>query len=385
MTDITQVTEALELLTTKHVTEMAVKADQTAVTEAVEAAKALADKAAAAVQAELESAKAVSAELTIKHEELEAKFAAMPTIQKEVTPMSNTFEKGIITNGQGQEMFGKSYNTFAKSVATGSDVAGGRVDAQSPYFILEQRSIFRGEATVMNTTAGAIKLPNISGVSWAKENVVIQDGSRSAGGSLASADLIVNNWTTENAISLPALEDIQDFDGMMVKLIAQKLAAAENAEAVAVLKAASITDVATGSAAALPTAANIVGKLNDMIASVGSAYLPTAKFYVSRALYSAIASSNNTTLNFDPATKLMTLSGYPVVVVDVLDAGNVANHVSGYFGAMDAALVMAARKTLDISRMDQTRPGSMTYFGDARFSFAGWDIDTSIVRLKTKV
>ncbi len=379
-TTITQVTEALDALTQKHVTEMAVKADQETVDATVEAVKAEAEESITALRAELEAA---TAELNTKSEELEARIATMPTIQKEAPIMTNTFEK-TLTDARGQEMFGKSYNTFQKAVDAGSNVAGGRVDAQSPYYILEQRSIFRGEATVINTTAGAIKLPSIAGVTWAKENTVLQDGTRANGGTLANQDLIVNNWTTQNMISLPALEDIQDFDGMMVKLIAQKLAAAENTEAAAVLKAATMAEVATGEAAALPAAGDIVAKLHDMVASVGSAYLPNAKFYVSRGLYAAIAGSANTTMNFDPISKVMTLAGYEVVVVDVLDAGDSAADVSGYFGDMSSALVMASRKNLDVSRYEQHMPGSMTYFGDARFSFAGWDLTSSIVRLVTE-
>jgi HK97 family phage major capsid protein len=383
MTDITQVTEALELLTTKHVTEMAVKADQTAVTEAVEAAKALADKAAAAVQAELESAKAVSAELTIKHEELEAKFAAMPTTIQKDAPMTTHFEK-TMTNGQGQEMFGKSFNTFTKAVAEGSAVTGSRTDAQSPYFILEQQSVFRGEAMVINTTAGVIQLPSISGVAWAKENTVLASG-RTNGGSIASAQVVVNNWTTQNMIALPALEDIQDFDGMMVKLIAQKLATAENIEAAAVLKAGVAQTVSTGLAAALPTSANIIAKMIAMIEACGTAYLSGSKFYVSRAVYSLISSSNNNTMNYDVATKAMTLAGYPIVIVDALDAGNTAADVSAYFGNMNSALAFVSRKTMDVTRMDQHAPGNMTYFGDSRFAFSKYDIASSLVGLKTQV
>ena len=385
MTDITQVTEALDLLTTKHTADMEVKADQAA----LDLVKSEATDAAAAVQVELEAAKAVSAELIIKHEELEAKFANLPTITKKDTQtMSNEFEKRIGANGQDE--MGKTYNTFSKAVAEGQDVTGGRIDTTSPYFILEQQSIFRNYATVMNTTAGSIKLPNISGVAWAKENTVIQDGTRVTGGASASATVVVDFWTTENLVSLPALEDLEGFDSMMIKLIAQKLASAENAEGAAVLKAAvaavapTIGKVSTGAATALPAANAIVGKLMDMIASVTSPYLPNAKFYVSRGLYAAISKSNNTTLNFDPASKAMTLAGYQLVVLDVLDSGTSGDDISCYFGDMGSALAMVSRKNLDISRMEQTRPGSMTYFGDARFTFAGWDTTNSIVALVTE-
>ena len=382
MTDMTQVTEALDLLTTKHVSEMAVKADQTAVTEAVEAVKAEAVEATAAVHVELEAAKAASAELLIKHEELEAKFAALPTIQKEETPMTTHFES--TTNAQGAAMFGKSFNTFTKAVAEGDSITGSRTDAQSPYFILEQQSVFRGEAMVINTGAGVIQLPSISGVTWNKENTVIQDGSRANGGSIATAQVVVNNWTTQNMISLPALEDIQDFDGMMVKLIAQKLATAENVEAAAVLKAGVVKTVKTGAATALPAQADIVAKMIKLIEECGTAYLSGAKFYVSRAVYSLISSSNNNTMNFDPATKVMTLAGYPIVIVDALDAGNGAALVSAYFGNMNAALAFVSRKTMDVTRMDQYAPGNMTYFGDSRFAFSAYDITTSLVGLKTQ-
>ena len=380
----TQLTDAITAIKQDQADISEFKADQAA----LEVVKSEAAEANVLLQAELEATKAAQAELLAKTEEMEAKFVNLPTIMKKDTQTMNTFEK--MTGAQGQEMVGQSYNTFSKAVAEGSDITGGRIDTTSPYFILEQQSIFRAHATVMNTTAGSIKLPNISGVAWAKENTVLQDGSRVTGGASASATVVVDNWTTENLISLPALEDLQDFDGMMVKLIAQKLASAENAEGALVLKSAvaaaapTIGKVSTGAATALPAANAIVGKLMDMIASVTSPYLPNAKFYVSRGLYASISKSNNTTLNFDPASKAMTLAGYPIVVVDVLDAGTSGDDVSGYFGDMGSALAMVSRKNLDISRMEQTRPGSMTYYGDARFTFAGWDTTNSICALVTE-
>ena len=170
----------------------------------------------------------------------------------------------------------------------------------------------------------------------------------------------------------------------MVKLIAQKLATAENVEAAAVLKAGVVKTVKTGAATALPAQADIVAKMIKLIEECGTAYLSGAKFYVSRAVYSLISSSNNNTMNFDPATKVMTLAGYPIVIVDALDAGNGAAHVSAYFGNMNAALAFVSRKTMDVTRMDQYAPGNMTYFGDSRFAFSAYDISTSLVGLKTQ-
>ena len=378
MTDITQVTEALDLLTTKHTAEMEVKADQAAVNEAVEAVKAEAVESAAAVQVELEAAKAVSAELIIKHEELEAKFAAMPTITKKDTPtMSNLFEK--MTDANGNVKMGQSIDTFAKAINEGESITGGRVDSNAPWYALTQQSIFRQHAHVIATTAGLVKLPSMDGVVWENEDTVLQDGSRNNSGSIASIDVIVKNWTTQTPVSLATIEDLQETDSSLTGQILDRLAQLENVQGAATLKAATggatptVAKVSTGAAAGLPTAANLVGKMNAMVATISSAYLPNAKFFVSRGLMAALQSSNNTTLNYDASTRVTTFAGYPVVTVDALDDGKTGTDVSGYFGDMGRALAFVARKEVVVNRFDQTSPGSMVYYSNARFSFSTYN------------
>ncbi len=325
---------------------------------------------------------AIKADLAAKGEALEAfkaetenKFkAAIPAIIKEA-PM------GLIKFGDidhfGQTVQGQKFNVITKAVGDNTDIAGGRVDTNSPYYLLEQANFARQYGTLMPASGGVIKLPDLSGVSWASEATQPENPSRTPGGTLASKNVITDTYISENSLNLASLNDVPNMDGVMVNLMATQLGKSEAAEAVSTVKAETDANLAatikTGVAAGLPTNANVFGKMVDMISGLSTVYTSGARFLVSRALYGVISQSNNTGINFDPTRNVVTLAGFPVHQVEELEASNVANNLVALFGDFSRGLVLATSAEMSVGRYEQTRPGAMTYFGHTRFKHAVWN------------
>ena len=269
-----------------------------------------------------------------------------------------------------------------KAYGDNTDVTGGRVEARGIIHSLESGNFARTEASLWTTTSGSVKIPLLSGITFVNEDTV--PTSRTQGGSLANTTVVVDNIVGSAQFSKPSIEDINDLDSKIMSLMMQAAAKKEATDAVAVLKAATLPEVKTGLAAALPTSANVIGKLADMVAALSGAYLPGAKFYMSRSAMAVVQSSNNTGLNFDASRGIMTIFGYEVVVIDYLPSGGTANDEAVYFGRMDMALAFVSRRNLEVSRFMETVPGFVTYHGDLRSKSAIWDT-AALVSLTTKV
>ena len=377
MSDIQKVNDALEAIKTDVneavQTKATIESVETVKAETNEAIEAV--KTAVATQAE--EVKAISEAQTEKLEALEAKFAAMPvqsTEIKEETKM--TFTQDLIQTNKSAIIV----DIFKAGYTDNTDVTGGTVDSNSLIHTLVQANPFRTYGSVIQTGSGSIKLPQLSSAAFASE--ATNNASRTAGGSLSSTTVIVENWVAQNEISKPAAEDIVGLDNIMASHMTQSAGYAEAGDAVAALAAASFTAVNTGAGTALPAAGAIVGKLADMAGELSSAYSANAKWYMSREALAVVRKSNDTVLNFDPSQGVFTIFGYGVVIVDQLANGGTAGDNSVYFGDMAKGLAVVSRKDLEISRFMETSPGMVTYFGDVRSKSAAWDL-SALVALNT--
>ena len=61
------------------------------------------------------------------------------------------------------------------------------------------------------------------------------------------------------------------------------------------------------------------------------------------------------------------------MVVDALEGAGTDGNLVGTFGLHSRGLALCTTASMQIGRYDQTRPGSMTYFGRTRFKNAIWD------------
>ena len=371
MSDVNNVNEALEAIKTDVNTAVETKAT----IETVEANKAEAVESIEAVKASMEVAATEAKAQSEKMEALEAKFAAMPIISTEIKKESKMeFTQDLVNLNKSSIIV----DIFSKAGYTdNTDVTGGNVASGNLIHTLVQANPFRTYGTVIQTNSGSIKLPQLSSVAFAAE--ATNNPSRTAGGSLTSQTVVVDNFVAQNEISKPAAEDIMGLDAIMGSHMTQSAGFAESADAVAALSAASFTAVNTGLATALPAATAIVAKLADMASNLSSAYTPNAKWYMSREALSVVRQSNDTVLNFDASLGLFTIFGYAVVIVDQIADGTTAADNSVYFGDMSKGLAVVSRKELEISRFMETSPGMVTYFGDLRSKAAAWDLSSLIV------
>ncbi len=357
--------EQLEAVVKDTVATKADKADLDAYTKSEDFVKAI-EEVKEEAKAALEEAKAENLEA------LESKLnnLAAPAIKKGSDGMIK-FEDIQTENGicKGQ--------VFTKSVTDNTDIAGGRVNTRDPWFKREQMNVLRNYSTVLPSSgAGVYKLPNLSGISWASEASAPVNTPRTPGGTLADTSITVLTWVSENQANNVSLQDVPGMDGAMVGLMAAQLGTTEAADAVAVIKAFDFDnarETTTGVATGFPTTANVFGKTIDMITGVEASYRTNARFFMSRGYFSAVTQSNNTGINFNPVTGLNTIAGYDVILVDALEDASVDGNLTAVFGDMAMGLALVSSESMNISRYEQTRPGSMTYFGEARFKHGIWD------------
>ena len=330
-----------------------------------------AEMVASAVAEVKEASAAELTELKGAIEKLEADVSAPAIIKEGDSKMQ--FEKQFVD--EMGEVFAKKFDVITKRVGDNTDVAGGRVTGQGPYWSMIQADPLRLAATTIPAGgSGVVKLPSIAGISWASE-AAQPAASRTPGGTSVSKNVIIETWVSENEYSLANLEDVPSMDAAIAGLMADELQEASADDAVAVLKAATVPSghsLTTGVASGLPTAANVVGRLTDMVTPLSSRYASGGAYYISRAMYATLKQSNNNGLNYDAAAGVERLNGYPVIVVDQLEAVAAGNLVA-LFGDMGRGLAHCSSQNMTIGRFDQTRPGSMTYFGRARFKFGQWD------------
>ena len=141
--------------------------------------------------------------------------------------------------------------------------------------------------------------------------------------------------------------------------------------------AGSIQTITTGVNDALPTATNIVGKLADLKAELGSPYRMGSRWQISRAVESLLHKAKTAAAGdwyFDPVNGIMKLLGYPVDINDHIDDGTGANEIAVYFGNFRRGLILAEHRMLTIANeYRETRPGACTFFSQGRTAGHVWD------------
>lgn len=292
-------------------------------------------------------------------EALNAKLAELPNVETAETKVEDTFTYEKAANGNlapsAIEM---------KAVTSNTDIAGSGVGVLRPYFPLLEMNPIRGLAMIYNAVGSTFKIPKVGGGLFVDEAVQPAD-ARNAGGSIGSTNATLKEWACEDAFSTASLEEVMALDATIIANMQQGASFAEAKQGFQALKAGNFASIKTGVAAKLPTSENIIAKLADLVAALDTAYLPMAKFLVSRGALAVIQSSNNNGLNFNATTGITTIFGYPVCISGYGDTGNTANDESVYFGDFMKGLVLASGTSINIGRFEQTRPGSITYF--ARF------------------
>ena len=168
--------------------------------------------------AEVAELKAETAELKESLLDIEAKASTPATMTKGDNNMEIEFKEMTL---DGSEVKGQSFNIINKRVGGNTDVAGGRVDTNMPFYTLEQANPYRSLATTLPASGSIVKLPSVAGISWASESAQpdLPNSPRTTGGSVSSKNVTVETWVSENEYSLASLADVPGMDGVITCLL----------------------------------------------------------------------------------------------------------------------------------------------------------------------
>lgn len=337
---------------------------------------------------------ALAAEKTAR-EDLEAVVKAAPAIITKETPaMSSliTFKGADFDlSGRGNSIVAKSTIDFSEEFAkaelgTGSTgvVDGSTVASQRLYYQMQQKNPFRSVSTVMPTSGGSVNLPSVTSITAGVENT-LRAGALTDGGGIDTIPVIPQNWVSRNIFSDQHAEDLPGLDQMVAGFMAQAIARAEAADMVSRLGAATLGEVNTGAASALPDG---IDEWADLMMSLDSAYRDGSQWMMSRAAYAHLRSTTQggtgSDLLFDAGLGKMSFMGYGIIINDHLDDGDTAGDNAVYFGDFKAGTIIVSRKEMSISRHEDTFPGGLYYYGNMRSRGVAWDTD-ALVRFNTAV
>ena len=359
-------------------TEVAGKAD----VEAVEAVKAAVDAIeipsteGLVEKADLDAANTEIEALKGQLDELNVKFDAMPAIVTKESPEMKSFNwdaEGFTakTEVDLSEEITKAYNPTTQ--VTGEPTSTARL-----YYALQQSNPFRMVSTVMPMNSSTMELPEVTGITAQHEgNIPASINTASGhGGGLSTVQLVTQNWTSRTAFSDQSIMDLPGLDSMVGGFIGQQIGVAEAVDMVAQIKshvnaAGTVNRVTTtGGAVSLD---NFVA-LRD---GISSAYLPNAKFMMSRPIYGDLRtlsqSGSGSDLVWDPVMGKMTLFGHDVIINDHLENFGAANNLLCLFGDFARGTVIGNRRSMVISRHDDTIPGAVYYYGNMRSRGQSWD------------
>ena len=318
--------------------------------------------------------------LATKLDEMSATMAAAPAINKGAAMDDGYFkwDGDLSLDGRSQTV-NKTSIDLIKADTNTTNITGAPTASQRVFFGMQQMNPFRGYSTIMPTSATAVNLPQVSNITAQMETSVPDSINLGTvpphGGALTSAPVIPQNWVSRTAFTDQAVADLPSLDMMVGAFQAQQIAVAEAVDMVTQLDGnANVTEVNTGVATGLP---EDIGPWTDLMASLSSAYLPGARWFMSRQAYAHLRSTTQggtgSDLLYDAGLGMMSFLGYGIVINDHLDAGNVAGQNPVYFGDFRAGTVIVSRKEMSISRHEDTIPGAVYYYGNLRSRGVVWD------------
>ena len=317
-------------------------------------------------------------ELKSKLDEMSATMAAAPAINKGVAMDDGYFkwDGELALEGRGESHFNKAHIDVTKEFTPANNITGAPTASQRLYYAMQQMNPFRGVSTIMPTSATAVNLPQVTGITAQVETNVptsINTGTGHGGG-LASATIIPQNWVSRTAFSDSSVADLPSLDMMTGAFMGQQIGVVEAQDQLTGMASQSVGEVNTGEATALPTS---IGPWADLVADLSSAYKPNAMFMMSReALRSLRAlpqAGTGSDLVINPSTGNFMLWGYSIVINDHMDPGDAAGDNPVYFGDFRQGTIIVSRKEMTLSRHEDTLPGSMYYYGNMRSRGVAWD------------
>ena len=358
-----------------HVEDKADKAEMEAIKTAVEAIEVPSVEGFAKEEALAESAEKIKS-LEAAIEELDAVVKAAPALITKETPEMSTWKwdnEGFSAKSEidlGAEI--------TKQYVTTTQVTGEPTSTARLYYTLQQTNPFRPYSTVMPMNSSTMELPRVTSIGAAHEAAIPAsiNLATGTGGNLDTVQLITQNWTSRNYFSDQAVDDLPGLDNMVAGFMGQEIGVAEAVDMVGQIKSAVN---AAGFANRLSTTGGAVSLANfiDMRQGLSSAYVMNGKYMMSRPIYSELRtlsqSGSGSDLVWDPVMGNMTLFGHEVIVNDHMEDFGAANNLLAVFGDFSRATVIGNRKSMVVSRHEDTVPGGVYYYGNMRSRGQLWD------------
>ena len=182
-----------------------------------EKAQEMINSAVEAKSDEIADLKKASEEMKESLLDIEAKASTPATMTKGDNNMEIEFKEMTL---DGSVVKGQTFNIVQKRVGGNTNVSGGRVDSNMPFYTMEQANPFRSLGTLFPASGGVVKLPSIAGISWASESAQpdLPTSPRTTGGTSTSKNVNIETWVSENEYSLANLEDVPGMDGVITGL-----------------------------------------------------------------------------------------------------------------------------------------------------------------------
>ena len=321
-------------------------------------------------------------ELKSKLDEMSATMAAAPAINKGVAMDDGYFkwDGELDLNGQGNR-FNKTAIDVIKAFDGTTNITGAPTASQRLYYAMQQMNPFRGVSTIMPTSATAVNLPQVTGITAQAEAAIPSSINTSTGhgGDIANATVVPQNWTSRTAFSDQSVADLPSLDMMVGAFMGQQIAVAEAVDMVSQLDtpafpASNVVNLAGGNLDDLG-----VASMADLVASLSSAYKPNARFMMSREALQRLRQTPQAGTGSDllvPADNgNFSFWGFPIIVNDHMSDGAAVGDHPIYFGDFRAGTILVSRKEMSISRHEDTIPGAMYYYGNMRSRGVLWDVN----------
>ena len=265
-------------------------------------------------------------------------------------------------------------------------IPGAATGTMAPYYELKQYNPLRDKVTIIGVMGDTYLIPKITVGNHSSNAALHPLGATGNESDIAETSHVLEEWSLEVVMSKVAEEDLPGYMEIHRQAMTQSYARSQGADIVAKLKAGSGIEVKTGVAAALPTVANVLGRVDAMELDLDPVYhdMVMSCYFVNPKLFARIREGIRAAGGgaYNIATERHVVhNGYQVMQTSLIDNGGTANHVSGYFGMFGRACYLGEKRNHMITMLPISRGYEVSSSG--RFEAAIGD-NTAYSRLVTK-
>ena len=286
---------------------------------------------------------------------------------------------------------------LTKAITTYDSTPGARQGAMTPWQQMHERNPFRQFVSYLPMAgAGSFSLPVLTQADFA--DTANTSASIADALALTSATHNLATQTLKTAVTKIAGSEVPGIRDAVLSMIGMRAAAAHGKKCEGVIESSvessssgSFSSINTGTASSatdlgLPTAANIIGKLADLIAVLDTPYRDGIVIFCTRAFYAQLKKATTGTAGawaYDPAMRAERYDGIPIIATShIANATSATSQMVAFAGDLAAGITLAEGVPLRVEEYDETLPGSTTYFAQMHYLYVVTDRN-AVVGMKT--